>query len=673
MLPTKLIIEADSPEEAKRKAAAEFDAEPDNIIVEAAGKGRFKAVPQRLDARVDIAVSDDCLEASVAEIAEPIGDGSALTLKIFGYALKNAGVRVDPDIPAIKKALADHKEGKDVTGRVLARGRAPQPAQDAYLDPIGDWRYPVFPGDAFGNLVPAKEAQPGLCVDGSTISPPGERRGKSLEFPEKCYAYIDRTTTEVRAELYGIVNVEGSTIQIEPLLEISGDAMRVIGTVYPNDYRGKPITLERVQAALEAEEVTERVYGKEVGKAIKESDATGRKVREVTFCKGVKPQDGMDGWFEMSFADERSGVGEETEDGRVDFRSRGVVRSVKPGEILGRLNPPHPGIPGRDVYGRIIPATDGEDLVLTLDEGVDPGPETNTYVAAREGMVFFLNNTLSVTDVFQTRGDVNMTTGNIELEKGSAHIRGAILSGFSVSCPCNVVVDDLIESAQVTAGGDVEVRGGIIMEREGHILAEGGVSALHAKNAVITAQGSVVIAHEATNCTIYAGQKVIATKGRGKIVGGIIRAAQGIEANEIGSELGVETAIFLGQEVRTDPELIQRKSHLEKMLQKIYAAIGTADPKTILMQALPEKRVAIAEILKKRLACEQGIRDIEAKIQAQRISMRESTRAKVKVMKTVWPGTVINCFGAAHVVKEPTQYSQFYYDHEQGRIVVGSL
>jgi len=336
------------------------------------------------------------------------------------------------------------------------------------------------------------------------------------------------------------------------------------------------------------------------------------------------------------------------------------------------LHPPEPGKPGKDVFGSLLHARDGRPFELAVGENVEID-KAGRYVSTYSGMVLFVGGELSVTDVFATRGDVNMVVGNITVEKGSVYVRGTVLSGFSVVSPANVMVDDAIENATVQAGGSVEVKGGVIMDKGGSIRARGHVQCMYAANADIRAGGDVIVAHEISNCKVFAGGKVIAMAGRGKIIGGVVQAVGGVEANEIGSELGVETILYLGQEVRANEELIKRKREIEKLLSRIYASLGSDDPKAIYMRAPPSKRETIGDILKTRIQAEQELLKIDQTMNAEREEMRRRTRAKVKVYKTLYPNVVINCFGAVFKSDRRIFNSTFYYTPESNEIVCGAL
>lgn len=674
MRPVSVTVQGKDNADALQLASKKLDTGEDNIHVKPLGNGSFEAVLINCDAEVDILVSSDQMSVTLVEARSHRGTGRKFSQALLNSELEKAGVRLSPDAELVAGVIGSLARGETVKDLVIVKGAPAERSQDSKLEPLGDWKYPVFPGDAVGRIIPASNAKEGKKVTGEKIKPDGPPKGKGLNFLEDPGCYIDKTALMIRSERYGMVRVNKQDVYIHGLMFPAKDEMSVLGTVYAKDFRGKRPTPDRMQAALDALDVVVKVDGKSLAAAVAEAEEHDKSVKEVTICRGIEPIDGQDGWFEMIYKDERPEIGVENEDGSIDYRARGVVRSVKAGELLGRLHPPKDGAPGKDIFGKIIPAREGALFSIVVGENVEESVGGSEFTASDEGMVFFLQNKLEVTDVFQTRSDVNMATGNIVVEKGSVHVRGSILSGFSVNSPKNIVVNDVIESANVVAGGDVEVKGGILMQESGSITAKGGVSALYAKNATIKAQGDVNIAHEMQNCIVFAGRSVVATKGRGKIIGCTIRCGENVEANELGSELGVETTVFLGVEQRSFEVELKQKKEMKAILQKIYSTLGSADPRKILTNTPPEKRPAVASLLKARLKAEQKIKKIEENIAEERAKIRRATlRAKVKVYKTIHPGVIINCFGSVLKITDPTPFSQIYYDPGTERLVVGTL
>lgn len=671
MLPDIVTVKAATEAEAKQAAAKDLGVGPADLSLRPLAQGAFEASVLNRPAQIDIAISDDKLTAFVSDYRAPKGSGRPLALQDVGLALKEAGVAVTPDAAMANAVVSDAGRGKDVVGMVLAKGYGPTPAKDARLEPVGNLDYPVFPHDGFAKIAPAEDAKPGKAVDGAAIMPQGEMKGRFVDFQDEDNCYIDQNALVLRAEVYGLVFIQGQKVTVRPLLRVSRDGMEAMADIYHQDFRGQMVTLDRMQAALAADDIKERPDGSALAKAVAESKAKDIAVKGVVVCRGVLPRDGKDGWFQRFYEDDANTIGLETDDGRVDFRARGLVRAVKPGSILGRLHPPQPGVPGRDVRGMVIPAKDGVKIQIKAGDGVET--DGTTYKAVAEGIVILAGGLIQVSDVYETRGDVNLSTGNINIEKGSVIVHGSILSGFSVSAPGNILVDEVIESAKVKAGGDVEVKGGVIMDKGGQVQARGNLSVAFAKNAVISAEGDVSIANEANNCVIYARGKVVALSGKGKIVGGAVRCGEGLYVNELGSELGVETAVHLGLERETNQEALTRKKQLKATLQKIYGVLGSGNPKEILTNAPPAKRKAVAELLKTRLGAEAELKEVEDQLELERRMMRDASAAVIKVKGAIHPGVVINCFGVTMPITSAVSYSKIWFDMNREQLVIGSL
>ncbi len=672
MLKRTTTVKASDEQVARVKASKLLDTTPENVSVTQGAPGAFNVALLNADAELEIELSEDKLEAVVIQGEPAVGQGQRMSYERLVNALSAANVRIAPIPESAKLIISTLSKGQAVSNVVIARGRRPEPARDAKVEPLGDWHFPALPGDAIGKIIPSKRAVEGRLVTGERKLD-GPQDGKGIRFPEGSGCYIDKTALLVRAEHYGIVSTHEQEVYCSSLISVSSDAMEVKACIFSHDFKKSPLSPERMQGALEAYGIEGKVDRFNLATAAEEAASNNGFVKDVVICRGVLPIHGQDGWFEMLFKDDRPSFGVEQENGRMDYRARGIVRAIRLGDIIGKLHPPKLGVPGKDVYGKIIPAREGILLKLDLGESVRHDTLRDEFYAEMDGMVLFQRNRLAISETFCVEKDVDISTGNLILEKGSVHVKGSVLAGFSINSPGNILVNDVVESAVLEAGGDIEIKGGILMDKGGKISSKGGVSALFAKNATIESYGDVNIAHEINNCIVFAARKVIATRGRGKIIGSTIRCGKGLEANELGSSLGVETHIFLGIERKSLEKESAKKKELHAVLHKIYAVLGTGNPKVILSNAPKEKRAAVASLLKTRLQAEQGLKEIEKRFEAERMRMRRAYNARIKVYKTIYPGTIFNCFGASFRVAESVSYSQVYYDPVVDKIVISSL
>lgn len=669
-----ITIEASNQSEAMEKACEQFDAPAPYISLSLEAPKIYTACLLHRDASVDISITEDEMEAHVAAYFPPVGDGARLTAAALVKALTRAGVRMPPPPNTINRIIEAVQSGTPVVGTLLVRGRDPEDARDASITPVGDWRYPVIPNEEIGLITPASPSRAGSTVTGKPLPPSYEGGGKSIEFPDGCNCRIDKRSFCIRAEVFGQVELQGQAIRVKDWIKISPDAMRVTGTVHHRDNTGNVLTRERMQQAMTALGIVASLEARSYETAWTKALETDQPVANVLLCKGTPPLHGQDGSFEFTAQDDRHVVGMLAQGDRMDFRARGTIRAVEKGAVLGVVRPPVPGMVGRDVHGNVLPSREGRPCKITAKENVTVKEDKLTFVAAEKGVVVFARNTIAVTDVYEIHGDVDMSVGNITLEKGSLHVRGSILAGFTIDVPGNILVGQVVENARITAGGTVEVRGGILMETSGYIKAAGDVSAMFAMNATIEAGGDVTIKHELTNCTITTEGRVLAASGRGKIVGCTIRAAQGVAAQEVGSDLGVETVIYLGRETARDQQRVARKRELECMIQKINASLGKDSDVAILKRTPPEKLPAIGRLLQTRNQAALELLDIDRAIAEERDSQRAALLAtRLKVNKTLWPGVVIHAGGVQRRVTQAVQHCQVLYDPDQKQLVMNAL
>lgn len=673
MRQTILTLTAASQEEALTQAVAEFQCPPESVGLSVLEDGRFKAELLDHDADVKVEISPEKMKATIIDSIPAKGKGRPLTLEVLLKKLTEAGVRVSPDADVAVGVVEQLSFGAEVAGTVIAKGVHPRPAKDASIEPLGDWSFPVFPGDAIATYAPPQPREEGLLVTGEQLSPAAsgreDERAKDISIAKDAGCRLDREASVIVAEEYGLVTVEDLQVSVQSLFSFADKKMAVKATIYHRTFKDEPIEPRHFQAAFEQMKVKAPLQKESVSNAVTKAKGRGAPVDNVILCWGKLPKEGVDGSFEQTMVSTPDTLGLETTGGRIDFRARGMVRAVNEGDLLGRLIPCQPGVPGIDVFGETVPARQGRPFTLAAGENVRVSETGNEYYATASGMVFFQGNTLKVTEVFETRGDVNFEVGNINLERGSASIGGSVLAGFRVEAPGNVVVKEVVENAVIVAGGDVQVGCGIVMDQGGYVEAGGGISALYAQNAVLRARGDVNIAHEINNCEVTAGKNVIATRGRGKIVGGILRCGEAVLAKEIGSPAGVETQIFLGMD-RTAETYTARKKELEGILQKINNSLGAGDIKSILEKTPPHKRQIVAEVIKTRARCEQELREIDQKIREEREKLRTSENLRVKAQGTIHPDVVIHCFKSRYKVDEALTSPTIYFDAQQHRLVL---
>ena len=621
------------------------------------------------DALIDVEISEDGMSATVTGCVRAKDWDQPLTMETLKRQIQSAGVSVPLDPEGAETFLKRAAKGKNVKGTVIARGVPPKEPQDARIEFFGDMAFPVFQGNRFGKKFSAQKAVEGKSVDGRLIPPEQGGEPKDIEVSEKSGCSMEPETLELYAKGYGKVFIREDRLVVKPKMKISEDKLRITAVLYYKDFKGNAITLEQMKRAL-ARVGAKTANDSNITQALEEAARTKEPQKEVVVALGRAPVHGKDGRFESKLKPE-SAKDEELSD-NVDYREQSIFQPVKKGAVIGTVIPPKKGKNGVNVFGEVIASKQGGILEVTAGDNVSK--EGAEFKALISGMVSWAGSRLSVNEGVTVEGDVDYSTGNLHVEKGSVKIAGTVRGGFTVTAPGDVVVDGSVESASIEAGGTVEVRGGIVMGagETGKIQAEGDVRSQFVENAEIKAGGDVVITQNISNCDILAGGSVVCTQGKGVVQGGTTRAVRGIEVNELGSELEVLTNVFLELSAgKEHQQLLDEKEELEDKVFKIENTLGKESPKEILSRVPPEKRREVVELFNTRVAAARRIKEIDDLLEAEKRELaKRCMEARVKVRLTAHPGTSVTIGGKTFRVKEPVNSSQFHFDPEKMSIEV---
>ncbi len=283
--------------------------------------------------------------------------------------------------------------------------------------------------------------------------------------------------------------------------------MYIYATIYQRDYFEKKISLKQIQDAILRITTSANIQVEEISRALKQAGKSKQRQKDVVIAKGVPPVQGKNAQLILKENEE-----EEENTDSIDYREINTFTTVKENEIVGRLFPPTQGKSGKDIFGREILPPSGSNLNYTAGENVQAATKTDTaeafyesgyiskqelsdysdeqmeiteFVALASGILRVKENTISIEELLEIKGNVDYSTGNIRLEKGSVKIKGTILSGFIVSAPGDIFVSQTIEDAQVEAGNNLEVKGGIVAGDWGKVNAKGNINAHYIENAHI--------------------------------------------------------------------------------------------------------------------------------------------------------------------------------------------
>ncbi len=395
--------------------------------------------------------------------------------------------------------------------------------------------------------------------------------------------------------------------------------------------------------------------------------------RPLVAAKGTKPRNGKDAYIDYKVRVDKSQFKfEEDESGKVDFRNLELLENVVVGQLLCVKIPAEEGIPGRSVTNRILPAKNGKDTTIRFGKGTILSEDGTELTAEINGQVVFKSGRISVEPVYVVNGDVSLETGNIVF-LGSVIVSGSVQDNFVVKAAGNIEVKGTVQKAFLEAEGDIVVYQGISGREEAKIESTGGsIYAKFIQSAKIIAEKDVIVPEGILHSYVDAGDRIYSIGKRAKIVGGIIRAGNEVNARFLGAEVSTNTEIRVG----INPKVLQQMSELNEAKVKIDEELGQLrlNLKTLTSQRKvsklsEEKEKMFQELTARNEKLSSRVNEIELEIEElnQYIAMLEH-RGKICAEKSVYPGVDIYIKDQKFQVKDEYNYIKFTLEGDEIRL-----
>lgn len=332
-------------------------------------------------------------------------------------------------------------------------------------------------------------------------------------------------------------------------------------------------------------------------------------------ARGVPAQKGEDGYIEFhvqpTSLDPRY---DENDAGAIDFKQLNLIENCFIGQRVATIHPPGPGRPGQDVFGATIPPTPGEPMAVEAGPGIRASAGERDFTSEVEGRLVYEGGRLSVSPLLEIHRDVDYSVGNVDFV-GKILVRGSLLDGFYINAKRGVEITGDVGASRITSDGDVKITGGIKGKNAAMISCR-NLAAHYIDDASVEAMGDVSATKEIMNSSVKALGRI--TVAVGAVIGGVACAFRGVEADTLGSDMGVATRVMSGlnwtEENRKDAirhqlaEYMDRIQSAKMILDQLFddkevsVKLG-ADQKTLLADIsgeLRELREMMAELLDER-------------------------------------------------------------------------
>ncbi len=301
---------------------------------------------------------------------------------------------------------------------------------------------------------------------------------------------------------------------------------------------------------------------------------------EYIIARGKRPVPGKNGYLEFKI--DISGKAhyfaptESDDDLPVDYKSAIGLPVVARGECICVVHKPTAGSDGYDINGKLLTASDGKAVQINLGSGVAYDDSGTRVMSTEDGRPIYQNDKLSVTPIYEIRGDICFETGNINFD-GHVVILGSVQDTFSVEAE-SIEIKGCVGDSFIKARKELIIYGGVNgknteSEKAGYIKCQGDVLVKYLNDCNLEVDGDLVVRKEIVNSAVKCNGRVNAAC----IIGGVTTTLKGLDVAVLGSQLGVPTAVEVGVNYRVkyyEEALASLSWQIDSMIEPLKVHLG---------------------------------------------------------------------------------------------------
>ncbi len=452
-------------------------------------------------------------------------------------------------------------------------------------------------------------------------------------------------------------------VPTEIIVSLSDDKTQAYVKLKPPINGGSTPTPEDLERALADRKI---IYG--VNAAVLERLANNPLYEEeILVAMGIKPIHGQNGTHTFQFNIVKNFKPKERPDGTIDFYDLDIVENVSQGQSLCIIKAPIEGTDGLTVTNQTIPYKKGKPVPSMTGKKTKLNDDGTAILSVIDGQVEFDGKKIHVNECFYVK-NVDHTTGNIKVN-GNLIVHGIIQQGLSVEAGGNIEVKGTVESASISASGNIILRSGITGS---DLHCDGDLTSRFIENCTVFVKGSIHSEYS-LNSQIRCGKCLEIKGSRSKFLGGSCLVGQDIISRDIGSVAGIKTDLELG----TDPQIIERQQEIEKTIPALEKQNESLKPLIDLLQQLeainrlsPDKKHLLENVLANRDANNAKLKLEKEELEKINETIRTRGYGRIVCTGVIYPGTHVKFGNVNMVITDSLQCASIYY--AQGQIHQGS-
>ncbi len=465
-------------------------------------------------------------------------------------------------------------------------------------------------------------------------------------------------------------------------VEVAKDKLSATFTISVTDNEFSQVTEEDVRKILSFNGVSYGIEPDALSTICSRITGGPVKVGPVVIAKGTPPQKGEKGDLTLQFSQNLK-VGENKNDGRIDYRERGAVHQVKEGEVLATVTLPTKGTPGMSVAGKELPAPKTPFFKLPkAGKGVAYDEQNRQFVAEQSGNVAFDKEEFTVSPEFVVPGDIDYSVGNIHFG-GDVIVNGNVQKGFTVDAEGSIDVrGDIEPKVQLRAGKNVTVQGtcrGSSKKEKPLVRAEGDLQLYALNDISVYARGNVSVTGPVLNSSIYALGRFESTGNDASIRGSRIEAVAGINAAEIGVEEGETNTLVAGITLEAAGKIEKIQEELARV-QQHHAHVMVSFEKNneellkkrnLSKQEKEQLSDAKAKATAKQEVLDEKLHSLKEELSEWEANYAEDRTATVYIERAVYPVTNIHIYRHNYVLSTNPRTDVIFYDSDKNVMCQG--
>ena len=510
-------------------------------------------------------------------------------------------------------------------------------------------------------IYPPEEA--GTFVDGTEIV--NYLDGFKLDFEKSAvYEALKKCTGPDPVEL------RLTTLQLGNIDEIlsvdSPDGLAAMVRFYPPEKSGSKMTYEDVVHALAVKGIKSGLNEDEIRKFLRERQyCTTYVLAEATL-----PEEGRDAVIEYHFNTDLTKKPKLNEDGSVDFHQLDTVSHVEKDMVLATLTPAIQGKPGVDVKGVPIKPRNVQVKFLRQVKHAHLSPDGLQLICDVNGHVMLVDGQIFISDTYTVPANVDPTTGDIDYN-GNVQVEGNVNTGYKVTATGDIIVNGIVEGAELNAGGQIILKRGIQGMARGKLTAGTNIVTKFIESAEVSA-GGFVQTESIMHSTVTAGSEIIVKGKKGFITGGSVRSGKCIEAKTIGSVMGTNTVLEVGVNMNLANKLKQleaEKIETQKLMDR--------DDKIILHftnkiknheEVTPERLAQFQQVAGERKELDKKMEDMTRQIENITVELDNATGGYILVDEIIYPGCKVTVSNVTNYIRTETKHARLVRDGADVRV-----